>query len=203
VSSNGFIDFYEALQVSPNADSETVERVFRHLAKRYHPDNPQTGDTDHFRMLVDAHRTLTDPESRASYDARYQQGVAQQWSMVEEAIGCGEHEGDQVLRDRLLSLLYVQRRRDVLNPSMGNVELEKLLACPEEHLEFHVWYLKEKGYVQRTDKGYAITAEGIDYAEASRALITRERLITENAGPNAGPVGIPSTTNGDPSKDDA
>ena len=86
---------------------------------------------------------------------------------------------------------------------MGNVELEKLLACPEEHLEFHVWYLKEKGYVQRTDKGYAITAEGIDYAEASRALITRERLIPENAGPNAGPVGIPSAAGGEPSKDDA
>ena len=37
---------------------------------------------------------------------------------------------------------------------MGNIELEKLLACMPEHLEFHVWYLKEKGYVQRTDQGF-------------------------------------------------
>ncbi|MEO7964396.1 MAG: J domain-containing protein, partial [Gemmatimonadaceae bacterium] len=32
-------DHYETLQVSPRADQETIERVFRHLAKRYHPDN--------------------------------------------------------------------------------------------------------------------------------------------------------------------
>ena len=32
-------DYYEVLQVSRNADFETIERVFRLLAKRYHPDN--------------------------------------------------------------------------------------------------------------------------------------------------------------------
>jgi curved DNA-binding protein CbpA len=37
-------DYYEILQVSPLADSETIERVFRHLAKRYHPDNQESGD---------------------------------------------------------------------------------------------------------------------------------------------------------------
>jgi len=39
-----FNDYYEALQLSPNADSETIERVFWMLAKRYHPDNDQTGN---------------------------------------------------------------------------------------------------------------------------------------------------------------
>ena len=29
-----FVDYYEALQVSPNADGETIERVFRHLLVR-------------------------------------------------------------------------------------------------------------------------------------------------------------------------
>jgi len=32
-------DYYEDLQISPIADLETIERVFRLLAKRYHPDN--------------------------------------------------------------------------------------------------------------------------------------------------------------------
>ena len=39
-----FIDYYEILEISPNANSETVERIFRYLAMRYHPDNRETGD---------------------------------------------------------------------------------------------------------------------------------------------------------------
>jgi curved DNA-binding protein CbpA len=198
LSDSQFTDYYELLQVSPNADAGTIDRVFRHLAKRYHPDNPQTGDADHFHLLMDAHRTLTDAEKRAAYDSRYQQGVARQWSLIEEAAGYGSDEGDQVLRERLLALLYVQRRRDVMNPSMGHIQLEKLLACPAEHLEFHIWYLKEKKYVERTDQGFAITADGIDYAEQSRALITADRLIPETAGPDAGPEAIASCARPDP-----
>ena len=181
VSDNEFVDYYEVLQVSPNADAETIERVFRHLAKRYHPDNPHTGDSDRFLGLVDAHRALTDVETRAHYDANYRDGRAEQWQKVEEASG-EVFTDDQSLRDRLLSLLYVQRRRDVLNASMGNIELENLLSVPQEHLEFQMWYLKEKQYVERTDRGVAITALGVDAAESSRGLLTRDRLLPETAG---------------------
>jgi hypothetical protein len=45
------------------------------------------------------------------------------------------------------------------------MELERLLGCPEKHMEFHIWYLKEKGCIERTDTGgFAITAEGVDSA---------------------------------------
>jgi len=36
-------DYYEILRVGPQADEETIERVFRTLAERFHPDNPGTG----------------------------------------------------------------------------------------------------------------------------------------------------------------
>ena len=39
-----FIDYYETLEISPNANSGTIERMFRYLAQRYHPDNKDTGD---------------------------------------------------------------------------------------------------------------------------------------------------------------
>jgi curved DNA-binding protein CbpA len=38
-----FTDHYEVLEISPNANSETIERIFRYLASRYHPDNQDTG----------------------------------------------------------------------------------------------------------------------------------------------------------------
>ena len=43
-----FIDYYEILEISPNANAETMERIFRYLALRYHPDNPNTGDPARF-----------------------------------------------------------------------------------------------------------------------------------------------------------
>jgi curved DNA-binding protein CbpA len=61
-----FTDYYEILEISPNANSETIERIFRHLALRYHPDNPNTGDPARFAELIEAHDALKDPVKRAS-----------------------------------------------------------------------------------------------------------------------------------------
>ena len=33
------LDYYEFLQISPHADTETIHRVYRYLAARFHPDN--------------------------------------------------------------------------------------------------------------------------------------------------------------------
>ena len=33
-----FIDYYELLQISSNAEPETIQRVYHMLAARYHPD---------------------------------------------------------------------------------------------------------------------------------------------------------------------
>ena len=179
--SRRFVDFYEALQVSPNADRGTVERVFRHLAKRYHPDNQHTGDDEKFQRLLEAYRVLCDPEARTSYDVGYQRNKAREQSLLGEALGLSQGDDDGALRERLLSLLYVQRRRDVARPTIGNIELERLLACPQGTLDFHMWYLKEKGLVVHTDRGFAITALGIDEAETYRTRLPRERLLAERA----------------------
>ena len=179
--SQGFEDLYEALQVSPNADTETIGRVFRHLAKRYHPDNLSSGDADHFQRLLEAYRVLSDPEQRAAYDVRYQERRALQEGVLHEVSSGGSYEEDRQIRERLLSLLYTQRRRDVRDPAMGNYELEKLLSCPPEYLDFHFWFLKEKGLVERTDRGYAITALGVEEAQAANSLFTRDRLIAETS----------------------
>jgi hypothetical protein len=62
------LDYYEVLQLSPNADAETISRVYRMLAFRYHPDNAKTGNSEMFLRLSEAHQILSDPEKRASYD---------------------------------------------------------------------------------------------------------------------------------------
>ena len=43
-----FLDYYEFLQISPNAQPVTITRVYRFLASRLHPDNPANSATRKF-----------------------------------------------------------------------------------------------------------------------------------------------------------
>ena len=48
------VNYYDLLQINPRAEIETIDRVYRMLAARYHPDNQQTGDAERFRVLTEA-----------------------------------------------------------------------------------------------------------------------------------------------------
>ena len=65
-------DHYELLQISPNAEPETIHRVYRLLAQRYHPDNAQTGNLARFQEVRDAYSVLSDPAQRARYDEEHE-----------------------------------------------------------------------------------------------------------------------------------
>jgi curved DNA-binding protein CbpA len=171
-------DLYEVLQVSPHADTETISRIFRHLAKKYHPDNPESGDAKRFDLLAKAHRVLTDPEKRAAYDARHQEHWSNRWKLVGEAGDANGFGEDRRIRERLLSLLYVQRRRDMRNPGLGEVEMSRLIGSPEELTEFHIWYLREKGWAIRLETGqFAITAQGVDQVERDKIEVNPDHLL--------------------------
>lgn len=173
-------DYYEHLQISPNADKEMIERVFRLLAKRYHPDNNQTGNTEKFNQLYEAYDVLSDPEKRAAYDAKYEEMRAANWDLYKEASQSDGFEEDDRIRQGVLSLLYTARRRDASNPGMGIMELEKFLNCPQEHMAFHVWYLREKEWIKRTETGeYAITADGVDKVAENDRYLRKDRLLPE------------------------
>lgn len=178
MTQESFIDYYEILQLSPSAEFETIERVFRMLAKRYHPDNRLSGNADKFNMLVRAYEALSHPEQRAAYDLKYEKERALQWKVFEEASPSEGVDADRRIQWGILSLLYVTRRRDASIPGMGIMEFERLLGCPEKHMEFHMWYLKEKGWIERTDTGgFAITAEGVDSATEQDILLRKDRLL--------------------------
>lgn len=163
-----FVDYYEVLQLSPNVDVGTIERVFRYLAKRYHPDNLETGNADRFELVLRAYQVLSDPAERAAHDIHCHYHRSAQWKLAAEAADTDDIENDRLLRQRLLSLLYVKRRRDLKNPGMGGLDIERLLERPREILDFHLWYLKQKGWIERTEEGrLAITADGVEQVEAN------------------------------------
>ncbi len=156
-------DHYEILQVSPRADRETIERVFRHLANRYHPDNRDSGDSDKFSQLVEAHTVLSDPEQRATYDVSYERVREARWKLFDQGTASSEIISDNRIRLAILSLLYVARRNSVAEPGVGVMELERVLSVPDGVIQFQTWYLRENGWIERLSTGmWAITAPGVD-----------------------------------------
>jgi curved DNA-binding protein CbpA len=157
------VDHYEVLQLSPRADHDTIHRVFRHLAKRLHPDNAESGDGSRFTQVMEAFQILSDPAARARYDARYEAERESRWRIFDQRTTESDIAGDRRIRTAILELLYTARRNDAERPGVGVLDLERLLGCPEQHMNFHIWYLKENGWLERLENGtLAITASGVD-----------------------------------------
>lgn len=180
-----FCDYYEHLQVSPNADLETIERVFRLLAKKYHTDNKSTGNLEKFEYIKKAYKVLSNPEKRAGYDANYEGAKNSQWKDISRAYAASGFEPDRHIRRTILSILYTQRRQSLSSAGVGIVQLENLMEWPGETLDFHVWYLKEKDLIQRTDTGgFEITARGVDTIETDGMALRKDRLLPKASKPS-------------------
>ena len=134
-----FIDYYETLEISPNANSGTIERMYRYFAQRYHPDNQDTGDRLQFDVVLQAHDTLRDPVKRAQYDIQHKNHSDFRWKLAQEACDSKGIVRDGDIQNKMLSILYVKLRQNVSDPGIGDVELERLLGCPAEQLKFHIW----------------------------------------------------------------
>lgn len=171
-------DWYETLQISPNADADTIQRVFRLLAQKYHPDNQDTGDAARFRKLHDAYLVLNDPERRAQYDANYEGLRRERWKFAASAAPADtDFDMEQQLRCILLEILYTRRRTELDSPSLSTYDLSQLTGQPREHLEFTIWYLVQKKLVTKDDQSrITITADGVDYLEHHHTTSVRRRL---------------------------
>jgi curved DNA-binding protein len=177
VNGSSFIDYYDLMQISPNADEETIQQIFRHLAKKWHPDHKQS-DSERFKLLVEAHKTLMNPERRAAYDLKYQRFWDAKWNLAGDASDSRAIASDSEVREGLLSLYYVQRRNKMNEPGLGEMEVARLMRIPIHLIEFHIWYLKEKGWIQRLENGqFALTALGVDQVEKSRLRLSSDRLL--------------------------
>jgi len=179
-------DWYELLQISPNAEPETIHRVYRALARRFHPDNAQTGNADRFRAITRAYEVLSNPEQRAQYDIGHLPHRPERWQVV-NAEEENDFDAEQLSRLAVLEVLYTQRCLKPNTNGASLLDLEQMTARPREHLEFPLWYLTQKQLVKRTDNSsFVITAAGVDELERGNQG-KRRRLTGRSAEPSEGP----------------
>lgn len=179
MSEGGKQDYYEILQVSATAEPDTIHRVYRLLAQRFHPDNAETGNQDRFHQVHEAYQVLSNPESRARYDIAYHQQRQDRWRLVSSGAKAeNDFELEQIGRLTVLEALYTRRRTDPETPTLFTGDLESLTGRPREHLAFTVWFLLQKKFVSRDDQSrLQISAEGVEYLEENyRENLQRRRL---------------------------
>lgn len=187
-----FVDYYELLQISPNAQVDTINRVYRMLAQRFHPDNPESGDMERFLKLQSAYSVLSNPEKKSEYDEERQR----QYERPMEVFGMKEFtdgiEGESNRRMGILCLLYNKRKTSPEEAGMPILTMETLMAFPREHLLFTLWYLRRKGYAEfNNNSEYEITAEGIDLVEAKFPKSTvLQKLIAAPSGTKLKPAAV-------------
>lgn len=72
-------DYYESLGVSKSSSKDEIKSAYRKLAKKYHPDNKETGNEAKFKEVQEAYDVLYDDQKRQAYDqfghAAFEQGA--------------------------------------------------------------------------------------------------------------------------------
>lgn len=173
-----FIDFYKVLEVNPNCSSRSLEAAYHSLAKRHHPDHAEDADVGKLTEVINAYKLLKDEIRRAEYDVLYARMTGFVFSaepdLGEERVAVGDAES----HIKILHLLYQKRRENAQDAGVGHYTLQELLNCSDELFQFHVWYLREKGYILTTDKGtLAITIAGVDHVIATSRTVVKEKLM--------------------------
>jgi curved DNA-binding protein len=178
-----FIDYYNILQVDPNCSAKALEGAYRHLAKMYHPDHTDTADVTRFNEVIEAYRAIRNLDERAKYDLIYASITGFKFlSNDDEYSDAKSAVSDADVHAKILLSLYKRRREHAQDPGVGRYFVQEMLNCSDEHFEFHLWYLREKGFIETTEQGaLVITIEGVDHVISMSRTTMREKLLIAQA----------------------
>lgn len=110
-------DYYEVLGVNKSASKDEIKSAYRKLAKKFHPDNKETGDEAKFKEIQEAYDILYDDQKRAAYDqfgfAAFEQAGGNPGGNPFEGAGFG---GAETIFDDVINSFFGGGRRNA-NPS--------------------------------------------------------------------------------------
>ena len=211
-----FQDHYKVLGIEPNADSETIQRAYSQLARKYHPNNTATGDKVKFDAANLAYEVLSDPAGKLAFDTLRSGGVEREGPLQFSGIGFFRMVADeQTHRLALMCVLYDRRRQKASRPGISYRQIESLMTTTSDDILFSITYLKQRGLVLQDDKSNVqITVQGMDYLEqnlpapelilallkpaaiaaTATPLLELQAAVTGNARPADPPKPVPAAS---------
>lgn len=207
-----FVDYYEFLMISRQADRAMVEWAVRLMLARYGKKNDQQADEAKYNLVKEAYRTLADPKRRAAYDKEREERLPPEQpaaaggaaSLPERAEGEPLDPADvrveltatltdvrlqRRIRQGIMSALYDVITTRPRNPELGRAEIARAIGITIDEMEFGIWYCREQGILRTTAQGlYAISTKGVDWVENGGVehLTERpQRLAAEGLAPRS------------------
>jgi hypothetical protein len=183
-----FVDFYEFLMISPQADRAMVEWAVRLMLARYGKKNDQQGDEEKYGLVKEAYRILADPKRRAAYDKDREahrpspEAVAGGLSTMPEREDGALPNPDSIhvrltatiddvrlqkrIRQGIMASLYDVMITRPRNPELGRADIARAIGVSIDQMEFAIWYLREQNLLRTTPQGlYAMSTKGVDWVE--------------------------------------
>lgn len=74
-------DYYEELEVSRNASPDVINRAYKVLAKKYHPDTTTQNKEyaeERFKKISEAYETLSNEQKKLEYDRRLEPEISKE-----------------------------------------------------------------------------------------------------------------------------
>lgn len=201
------LSLYELLQVDRNAHTTIIRYAYRYLAAMYHPDNSETGDAEKFRVITEAWKTLSDDTRRQAYDmtlaaqdaSRPQAPKPKNTDYGRDSLPKFERTNltwtEVELRVAVLQVLLAQRRKKPTSGGASGKMLMDILQVEITDVEFALWYLREKDFIETGERSFLITAKGLDYltGELSKTQILDGATKTEEKTSAVVKSGLPAT----------
>lgn len=123
-------DFRKLLGVNPNSSPGEIKKNYKALVRKYHPDNPDTGDADKFREIHHAYKMVTDP-SYAYKDEKKDQPIVLKTSVTIHQAVFGS-----VFVHKLTKMNYGAKKEDSENVEVNHVVAELVDSIPKGTLKF-------------------------------------------------------------------
>ena len=100
-------NYYEILEIDRNASPEIIDKAYKTLAKRYHPDLQDEAhkkeSEEKFKIINEAYQVLSNPEKKALYDQK----------LVDTSISQDQYKEmyrqNQILKNELNNIKYQRK----------------------------------------------------------------------------------------------
>lgn len=123
-------NYYEILEVNKNASPEIIEKAYKTLVKKYHPDLQQDENKNKYeekiKKINEAYDILSDPEKRKKYDLNLKNteiSINDYNSLYQENINLKNNLN--ILKEKLNYLNNIQNNYEKNNLNYNNLENNK------------------------------------------------------------------------------